>query len=714
MQTLLQRARASLMDTPDSVSLERARLVTEAFARHETEPTPIRRAKTFAHVLAKMHLDLASNPVFAGNVSERPRAWVLLPEYGFTVPAQAKIEHDWADGFLDGDVIPGDLRAFWQDRAFGIDAGIGHLAIDLDTVVHRGLAAAKREAEAAPGEGDAGVYRRAMIIAIDGVLHWAERYRAEAARLSASASDPAVRAALQRVAAALERVPAEPARDLFEGLQAITLVHLATALEGHGFSISLGLIDRTLAPFSVDEDAVDLYGAFLLKIASNAVWGSFSKTQAITVGGVDHGGRDQCNGHTMALLEACLQTRVPDPHVFLRWHRNISPAVKAKAAAMLADGLTMPLLVGDVQTAGGFEDAGIPPEDAWRYCVVGCNELGIPGKLCRSATGPLVNYVDLLSEVVGEGPSREFKDTDALLACMEERLRTRLEHTLPAEDGWWEHMARQVPTPFTSALMDGCVARGADLHARMTYSHGGLFERGLVNAANGLAAVDQLAFRNRTFTMAEIAQALREDFADERVHRAILSAGKWGNDEPAADQWLVRLLEMRERCVAAVREATGGRERMPCHVVRSLHWVDGLVMDATPDGRRAGEALCSSVGPEPWDAERGPTAALNSVRRIDARRFYRGGYNLNLNLPSGEPRAVEALSEAFFAGGGQELQVSVLSPELLREAMAHPERHGGLLVRIAGFTGRFVALSKREQAEMVRRAEAVAGPRKMV
>jgi pyruvate-formate lyase len=122
----------------------------------------------------------------------------------------------------------------------------------------------------------------------------------------------------------------------------------------------------------------------------------------------------------------------------------------------------------------------------------------------------------------------------------------------------------------------------------------------------------------------------------------------------------------------------------PCHVVRSLHFVDGRRIAASPDGRRAGEPVGDSLGPVTGTAEAGPLGVLNSVLRIDAARHYPGGYNLNLTLPAEGAR-----------------------PELI-SAQADPERHRDLVVRVAGFSARFVELSALEQAALIERAEAAA------
>jgi pyruvate-formate lyase len=669
----IRRTREILVSTPDTVCLERARLATEGYQRWADEPTPIKRAKTFAHILHNMTLDLDTNPIFAGNTSSRPRAWMLLPEYGFNVPNQAIVENPSFEGFLD--TIPDELRAFWQGKSVGGGAGIGHLAVNLQRVVSEGLESIIAEAESYPSTE----YRQATIIALRAVIDWAQRYGTEACR----------------------QVPAKPARNLFEALQAIALVHLAIAIEGHGYSVSLAHLDRILLPYyDGAPETTELLAAFMLKITSNSIWGSHSKTQAITLGGLDSNGNDMCNPLTLHFLDACDMVRMPDPHVFLRWHEKIDRRVKERAIELLGSGLSMPMLVGDEQTAQGFINAGIPKEDAWNYCVIGCNELGIPGKLWDSATGPFISDPAILREAVtGLSDVSDLSDlSDSVRAVMKQHLTLGLRNTLNG----WDRAAKNVPTPFTSALMDGCVERGSDLHNGMQYSLPVVMERGFTNAVNGLAAI-----ACGTVSIEELKQALQTDFADESIRQRLLNAPKWGNDDDRADKWAQVWMDMREEVLREVEADLHSKRHIVQHVIRSLHHIDGLKLGATPDGRRAGMPVADSIGAVAGTALEGPTALLNSVLKLRPAKYWQGGYNLNLTL---SPNAVSdknllALVDAFFADGGQELQIGCLDADTLRDAKAHPEKYPDLLVRIAGFNALFAKLSPAEQDELIARAE---------
>ncbi|NSW58573.1 MAG: hypothetical protein HPY44_21385 [Armatimonadetes bacterium] len=719
MRDLVRQIRDELMGTPDTVCLERARLATEAWRVHEHEPAPIRRAHVLAHVLRNMTLDLRSNPVFAGNTSARPRAWMLLPEYGIGMDPQVLLEHSQLAGLLDG-AIPDEIAEFWRDRAFGGQTGIGHLSVDMDCVVHRGLQDLIAECDRLADEGDEEqrVYRAAMRIALQAVIDWAHRY-ARAARIEAlSENDPLRRECLERVGSACEQVPEKPARNLFEALQSMALVHLAIHIEGHGMSVSTGLPDRVLAPFIQHdfdpEQVTNLIAAFMLKITANSLYGRGYLSQTITVGGADHLGIDRSNALTACFLDACDRLRVGDPPVFLRWHPGLDPKIKAMAARMLADGVTMPLLINDIPTVAGFEGAGVAPQDAWEYAVIGCNELGIPGRSADSATATCGNiqYLGLLNETLAwlDNPDAVL-GMDQLLQRLEGLMRDRLSAMRRNGLAHKARTAREMPTPLTSSLMRGCIRRGKDMAVGMDYHLPGVYERGLTNAANALAAIEELVFDRRELRLSELTAALGANHAEEGLRARMAAAPKWGNGDDRADRWALALVEMRERVLDAIDAEHGSPAHMVCHVVRSLHHLDGARIGASADGRKAGTPVADSIGAAVGTARSGPTGILRSVLKLDPSRTHRGGYNLNLTLPGGRVSEDEvlALIETFFDEGGQELQISSLDPLRLRQAQQNPGAHGDLVVRIAGFSGRFVDLSKLEQDELIARAEAAAG-----
>jgi pyruvate-formate lyase len=719
LAALVDGVQKNLFSREDTVCLDRARLVTDAHRRLHHLPPPLLRARTFAHVLFHMTLDLRSNPVLGGNTSQAPRAWMLVPEFGLRPCSQSVIEHDFLSPQWLDDKVPADLSAYWSDKAMGFTpggaAGIGHNSLDFDRVVNVGLenvmADIRRQMRSEDSDGN--MYREAMLIACEAVIGWADRIADEAGQLACVETDPVQAEAHARVAEACRHVPRRPARTYFEGLQAILLVHLASILEGQGTSQSIGLPDRALRRFADEVEAdfdtcTEFTRAFLLGICANSFQGRVSKTQALTLGGGDQAGNDACSAVTRCFLEAYDRTPVADPHAFFRWHKNVSDTVWEKVVAMLSRGRSMPLLVNDEVAVPGLRDLGIPDEDAWNYCIVGCNEIGIPGRATETAWSMGTCLVEI--EVLGEclrNRAHELHSMEDILQACSERTQTVLTQGLQARRERTRVLAEKTPFPFCSALCHGPAESGSDYLLSMPYRNiACAFVRGTTNAVNALAAIDQVVFQSRSMTLPEVVAKLDRD--DAALLDTLRMAPKWGNDDPNADRWALPFHMAREAAMKAIEKEWPGVRFMACHVIRSLHHVSGRPLPASPDGRARGEALTDSIGAECGTAVEGPTAILNSMLKIDARRFYKGLYNLNLSLTGNQaaPELLRPLMEAFFLDGGQELQVNVLNLQKLLLAREHPEDFQDLVVRIAGLNARFAELSRLEQDEIIRRAEA--------
>jgi len=713
---LIEQAKLQIRSLPDTVCLERARLLTEAYQLFAHEPVPILRARALNHIMKNMTLDLDTIPVFAGNCSSGPRKWMLRPEDSFNVPGQAIIENPSLKGHLDGDVIPADIRAFWKERS-NIPPS-GHLIVNNQKLLSLGLEQVMQDAAAKSNNGKnltpkEQIYYQACMISCQAVMDWSARYAAEARQKAAEERDDLRRNLLLSVAEACEQVPAKPARNMHEALQSLLIMQYALHLEGHGYSINPGRVDKLLLPYYTgDENTTGLFTAFLVKLYEVSLWGSHSKTQSITLGGCDQQGNDACNPLTGYFLDALITARVPDPNVFLRWHHNMSEEIKQKAMQILMGGQSMPMLIGDVETTAGLIAKGVKPADAWNYAVVGCNELGIDGKLFF--TSALMPELNNLRDTILSPESKQVKSIEGLIGLAGANLKQVLEREI---DSMYKGMVTRentFPTPLTSALMDHCFENGKDYLLNTEYPHYNLLSVGYTNTVNSLAAIDHVVFKTRQATLDDIARALSDNFeGHDRLRKQLADAPKWGNDDPVADAIATRWLEKRHEVVLDIEKEMDGQVLMEEVVTRSLHHLLGLDIKATPDGRRNAEAISDSVGAQPGFYFEGPTAMLNSVMKMQPAINWPGGYNLNIALPlmrSHDESVIQnvlAMTEVFFRNGGQELQINALNEEVLLDAMAHPEKYPNLIVRIAGFNGYFAELSELEQIELLERARSI-------
>lgn len=294
-----------------------------------------------------------------------------------------------------------------------------------------------------------------MAIGLHGVVEWAHR-RSDAARQASSTThDPQQRAAVKGMSQRCRRVPFHGATHFAEALQSILLIHLALSLEGQGTSLSLGCLDRTLAPFAQEveqdfETSVELIAHFLLLIAANGVQGRSSKTQCITLGGILDDGSDACNAVTLAFLEAFHRTPVSDPHLFFRWHPSIDTITWDRALKMISSSRSMPMLVNDDAVIRDLKDLGLDPNHVTGYSIVGCNEIGIPGRHHSLALSPGLQMNDLapLTEALEASPLNPSQALDAWQKGFEERL----EEGTKQWESYRIQRSEHRPMPFTTAL----------------------------------------------------------------------------------------------------------------------------------------------------------------------------------------------------------------------------------------------------------------------
>jgi formate C-acetyltransferase len=132
---------------------------------------------------------------------------------------------------------------------------------------------------------------------------------------------------------------------------------------------------------------------------------------------------------------------------------------------------------------------------------------------------------------------------------------------------------------------------------------------------------------------------------------------------------------------------------------------------ATADGRRARTPVSDSMSPTNGADRKGPTAVLKSASKIDMIRIMQGGI-LNLKFSKAALEGDRALRK--FAQlvrtylvdlRGLELQINAVDAATLRDAQKHPERYSDLIIRVAGYSARFVELAREMQDDLIARTE---------
>jgi formate C-acetyltransferase len=392
----------------------------------------------------------------------------------------------------------------------------------------------------------------------------------------------------------------------------------------------------------------------------------------------------------------------------------------------IAGSTCFPLMMNDLAVPEMLQGLGVSREDSFDYVPVGCNEIGIPGKAYFNPVAH-VNYLEAVSRAMTGGrgyegdrtppidtPEPEAIETfEDLLDVVEDYIALQIEESYAWGVGLLQAQMRWGQTPLTSCFFDGCIDEAHDLTQGTKYnllSCGGTF---FANMVDNLAAIREVVYEKEQATLTEVLEACRANYQGyERLRQQLLSAPKHGNDDPRLDDLIERVQAMRDRPMKTI--CRDPRDGTPCgntHITRSAAVRVGSQWPATPDGRLAGTPLASSVAASCGVEERGPTALLNSILKLDPVQSWQSGYNVNIRFhrnvladPDNREKA-RAMLNTYFQRGGQEMQINCADTAMLREAQKNPERYRDLVVRVAGFSEYFVSLSKDMQEDIIARVE---------
>ena len=773
-QDRVDRLRERFLRGQRQICIERARYLTESYRQNEDQPAVLRQARALEHILRHLTVRIDPDELIIGSITGKPLGAGVYPEGvpGRILADLPNIAQRDCNPFT---IAPDDQRElmdilpYWQDKTTEAAArrhwsptvaansqkiapfiltevgGIGHMLINHERVLERGLLAIAEEARSKRQETD-DAQRRAFYeaaeVAARAVINWANRHADEAERLANAGA--ANREELLAIAETCRRVPAHPARTFHEALQAIIFVHYAIQIEQFDSAISLGRIDQFLSPwYRADmeagrlspEGAIELLACFYLKLSQSIplfdsvvtlAFSGLTNFANTVIGGMDAQGADVTNELSYLMLEAMKRVRSPQPNFGVRLHRGSPRAFRDAVMRAAAEGIGNLQLFNDEAIIAALHNRGVALEDARDYGIIGCVEPAAPNKSFTSSDAALFNLPLCLELALNNGRGRILNEQLGS-ATGDPRSFTTIEDVIEAYRAQVEHLVGQMvegleglarahaerrPVPLASSLTDDCLERGLDLTAGgARYNFTGVQGVGAATVGDSLAAIDRLVFREKRLTMPELVDALDSDFAGQEPLRQMLlnKAPKYGNDDDEADGFARLAAQVYCRAVEKHPTFRGGWYSPGLYSV-TTHIAFGLMVGATPDSRRARQPLSQGISPANGRDGRGPTAALKSAAKLD-HTLVSNGLALNQMLSLGAaareqaPDVLGGLVGAYFDLGGQHLQWNIVDRATLIAAQQDPEAYRGLIVRVSGYSALFADLNRFVQDELIARTE---------
>jgi len=766
-----QRIKKELLGSRVHLCPERAYLVTDFYKHHDdpSQPMIVRKAMATCYILQNKSVKIYPDELIVGNMGSYRISALMQPELsgvfmGTDIPRIDKrkttpLLMPWKDRLkILFDVIPywllrnmpfkaffPHMGKFMQYAAEQLKAtfylineagGIGHFLPNYEKMLKLGVTGYLESMEGRDGE-----LHKAAAIVCEGLLSYANRVADEAGRMAAGEPDPARRRELEDIAAICRRAPQNPAGTFQEALQSLWLTHMAICLEGINSAVSFGRMDQFLYPYykrDLDEGRITPEKArelllcfsakaaehvFLLSESVSQYHGGYLVVQAAIIGGMDRDGGDATNELTYVMLDVMEESGLRDPNYQARLHSGSPEAYLHRVIEVAKKGHGVPAVFSDEASIKSLIANGVPLEEARNYAVVGCVELALPGRSFFSTDAALMNLPACLELALNRG--HQFGSCKRRGAATADPLKFgSMREIVDAFTAQVNHMVDKLvddiqmvelgnrnyhPTPFSSMLVDGCIDSGKDISAGgALFNSSGIQGVGLADVADSLAALDELVFRRKKYTMADVCDAVRHDFRSNLSLQAELAAApKYGNDHDLPDGYAAEVSGIFYHSLARHTNTRGGKYVAGFYSV-TCHVAFGSLVGALPSGRRAGQPFAASLGASNGKDRLGVTALLNSAACVDPCHSP-NGYALNLRF---DPKVIEgsrgtdilaALLRGFFEKGGMEVQFNVHDPDMLEDAYRHPGKYPGLVVRVAGYCAYFDDLPVPSKLEIIQR-----------
>lgn len=594
-----------------------------------------------------------------------------------------------------------EVRKMRSEFSFAEKGVVFNLCCDFASTIAAGLDARCAEVVTRM-DGRDSAFLSAVLLEIDAVLDLAERYRREAEKEGR-----------QELASLLSRVPRQGAETFHEALQFFRILHYTLWCEGE-YHNGIGRFDQYMLPYlerdlaagrETEESAFELLEEFFLTFHrdSDLYIGvqQGDNGQSMVLGGCGQSGRESSNRLTRMCLHASKELAVIDPKINLRVSKETPREWFELGAELTAAGLGFPQYSNDDVVIPALCRWGYSPEDARNYVVAACWEFTIPGCGMDVPNIDAVSLPAMLLETLDRSNAKTFAE------LVDEYAQILRNAAVAANDKYRNFT--MLPGPFASLLCDGCVERGKDISEGGKYNNFGVHGTGISTAVDSLAALKQLVFDEKKFTLNEFRDAIADSFAcaPELLAAVRNSAPKLGSGDGETEAIARQLLAIWGEAWKRLRNIRGGLWR-PGTGSAMFYITHAQSLPATPDGRLAGEPFPANYAPSLTVPQTGPVSVVRDFAGAMIPEVCNGG-PLTIELHDSVFREADGIGKAaslvelFCKSGGHQLQLNAINRDTLLDAQKRPELHRNLIVRVWGWSGCFVELDKVFQDHIIRR-----------
>lgn len=782
MNSRIARLRQESFEARPSISVERALIETKFYREHYGRHSlPVLRALVFKELCAKKTIYLGEGELIVGERGPRPGCVPTFPELTCHSAEDLRVLRtrpmtSYQVSDEDIDIYEQEVIPYWQGRSMrervfaqvpdqwrtAYEAGLftefmeqrapGHTALD-GTIYQMGMLDFKDRIKERlarldylqdPQASDRAEQLRAMDIACDAAIIFAERHADLAWDKAKTEPDPTRKAELLRIAEVCRRVPARAPRDFREALQMYWFVHLGTITELNGWdAMTPGHLDQHLAPFYEQgladgslnrEQAKELLACLWIKVNNHPAppkvgvtakeSGTYNDFTNINLGGLKPDGSDGVSEVSYLILEVVDDLKLLQPQTSVHISQQTPDRFLRAAARVIREGCGYPSIFNTDTVVMEQMRVGKTVEDAREGGCSGCIETGAFGKEAYILTGYL-NVPKILELALNNGRDqqsgrqvgpltgdpRTFSCFHDLYAAFVKQLEWVVDLKIRVNNYIERMYAMHSPAPFLSVVIHDCIEKGQDYYnGGPRYNTNYIQCCGIGTVTDCLSAIKTHVFDVGALSMDQLLTALTDNFRGHEALRLKLwnKTPFFGNDDDRADTIMRRVYDSLFTTIDG-RPNTKGTTYHLNMLSTTCHVYFGKMLGASANGRLSGQPLSDGTSPSHGADRHGPTAVVKSLSKMD--QVKSGGTLLNQRFLPDVLKSDQDLDKlcqlvrTYFRLGGHHIQFNVVDTKTLRLAQARPEEYRNLLVRVAGYSDFFVDLDLDHQEEIIRRTE---------
>lgn len=552
-------------------------------------------------------------------------------------------------------------------------------------------------------------YLNASEVVCHSIIRFIERYANEADILASNETNPDLKENYLIVARSCRNIITGAPSSFIEAVQWINFFQVFERIIGHGNGY--GRLDQMLIGFYnndvekgilTHEYARDLVAELFLKYGGNY----------FSFGGRNQELKDATNEMSWIGIEAYDMLGGYN-QLGAMWHSDIDMDFWNYACDVVGrHGCGAPTLVNyDIMRASELR-SGYSEDDCWNIAYSGCQWYCSVGKEYNDQDLNSLVLVQPMQRTMQHAADFGLEKWDDFWAVYCNEVNRTADVLVDFKNNTYKWQHKVWPEMVTSFCMHGPIENGRDVTDVRAVANNftSVNVLGVPNVVDSMFAMKELVFQQKKYSMPELIETIAKNWeGKELMRRDFLNQPKFGNDINSVDE-MAMLISTQVRELLESKHNIKGFHFRPSLFQFMGHTYAGLLLGATPDGRKANEPLAHGMNPMHGRNTEGMLPTIRSFTKLNFAEYQGGSFQVELHpsfFPDGAKRGdtVELFSTNFFEMGGVQINLNVVDINTLKKAMENPEKpeYKNIVVKVTGYSSHFVVMDHKFQEEFVAR-----------